>query len=188
MIASNSRPFAGQSGLPSPARGAFPHFVWTVLARCFADLVRPFSLLRFPRLTLSPQLITQHSRPIPPYMFDLSLPPTSPSTFSLSSLPIPRSAPDCRRLDAMDRSDPRCVCPVIDAVHYRSVWCFPDELRGIGRCHCRHFPRPSSTGVHRSRFGAHEDRVGLWDVDVRQLMGRSSRNTWNRTSPGRPSV
>jgi hypothetical protein len=113
-------------------RGAFPHFVWTVLARCFADLVRPFSLLRFAPTHLISQLITQHSRPIPPCMFDASLPPTSPWTFSTLSLPTPRSASDCRRLDALDRS--RCACPVIDAVHHRSVWCCPDELQGIGRC------------------------------------------------------
>jgi hypothetical protein len=157
-------------------RGAFRHFVWTVLARCFADLA-------FPPTRLIPQLITQHSPPIPPCMFHVSLPPTSPWTVSISSLPTPRSASDCRHLDAMDISHRRCVCPAIDAVHYRSVWCCPDEVRAIGRCHCR----PSSTGAHRRRFGAHEDRVGLWDVDVRQLMGRSSRNTWNRRAPGRPS-
>jgi hypothetical protein len=75
----------------------------------------------FPRLALSPQLITQQSPPIPPCMFDVSLPLTSPWTFSISSLPTPRSASDCRRLDAMDRSLRHCVCPVIDAVHYRSV-------------------------------------------------------------------
>jgi hypothetical protein len=39
----------------------------------------------------------------------------------------------------------------------RTVWCCRDELRRrIG--HCRHFPRPSSTGAHRSRFEAPEDR------------------------------
>jgi hypothetical protein len=91
-------------------------------------------------------LITQQSPPIPPCMFNASLPVTSPSTFSISSLPTPRSASDCRRLDATDRGHRRCVCPAINAVHYRSVWCFPDELRGIGRCHCRHFPRAV---VHR---------------------------------------
>jgi hypothetical protein len=85
----------------------------------------------FPRLTLSHQLITQHSPPIPPCMFDVSLPPTPPWTLSISSLPTPRSASDCRHLDAMDRSHHRCVCPAIDAVHCRSVWCFPDELRRL---------------------------------------------------------
>jgi hypothetical protein len=100
----------------------------------------------FPRLTVSPQLITQHSPPIPPCMFDASLPPTSPWILRISSLTTPRSAFDCGRLDEMDRSHRRCLCPVIDAVHYRSVWCCPDELRGIGRCHCRHFPRAV---VHR---------------------------------------
>jgi hypothetical protein len=95
----------------------------------------------FPRLTLSRRLITRHSPPIPPCMFDVSLPPISPWTFSISSLPTPRSVSDCRRLDAMDRSHRRCVCPVIDAVHYRSVWCFPDELQGICRCYCPHFLR-----------------------------------------------
>jgi hypothetical protein len=34
--------------------GFFPHFVRPVLARCFADLVQPFSLLRFPPTRLSP--------------------------------------------------------------------------------------------------------------------------------------
>jgi hypothetical protein len=97
-------------------REAFPHFVLTVPARCFADLVQPFSLLRFPRLALSRQLITQHSPRIHLSLFDVSLPPTSPSTFSISSLPAPRSAFDCRRLDAMDRSHRRCVCPAFDAV------------------------------------------------------------------------
>jgi hypothetical protein len=100
----------------------------------------------FPRLALSPQLITQHSLPIPLCMFDVSLPPISPLTFSTSSLPTLHSASDCRRLDAMDRSHRRCVCPVIDAVRYRSVWCCPDELQGIGGCHCRHFLRAV---VHR---------------------------------------
>jgi hypothetical protein len=100
----------------------------------------------FRRLALSRRLITQHSPRIPPCMFDVSLPPTSPWTFSISSLPIPRSASDCRRIDAMDRSHRRCVCPALGAVHYRSVWYCPDELRGIGRCDCRHFPRAV---VHR---------------------------------------
>jgi hypothetical protein len=100
----------------------------------------------FPRLALSPQLITQHSPPIPPCMFDASLPQISPWTVSISSLPTPRSASDCRRLDAMDRSHRRCVCPLIDVVHHRSVWCCPDELRGISGCHCRHFLRAV---VHR---------------------------------------
>jgi hypothetical protein len=100
----------------------------------------------FPRLTLSPQLITQHSPPIPPCMFDISLPPTSPWTLSISSLPTPRSASDCRRLDVMDRRPRRCICPAIDAVHHCSVWGCPDELQGIGRCHCRHFLRAV---VHR---------------------------------------
>jgi hypothetical protein len=100
----------------------------------------------FPRLALSPQLITQHSPHIPPCMCVVSLPPISPWTFSISSLPTPRSASDCRRLDAMDRSHRRCACPAIDAVHYRSVWCCPNELQGISGCHCRHFPRAV---VHR---------------------------------------
>jgi hypothetical protein len=47
----------------------------------------------------------------------------------------------------MDRNHRRCVCPVIDAVHFRSVWCFPDELREIGGCHCCHFLRAV---VHRA--------------------------------------
>jgi hypothetical protein len=39
----------------------------------------------------------------------------------------------------------------------------------------------------RERREAYPHFVGLWDVDVGQLMGRSSGNTWNRTVPGRPS-
>jgi hypothetical protein len=101
----------------------------------------------FPRLTLSPQLIAQHSPPIPPYMFDVSIPRISFWTFNILSLSTPRSAYDCPRLDAMDRSHRCSVCPAIDAIHYRSVWCCPDELRGIGGCHCRHFPRAV---VHRA--------------------------------------
>jgi hypothetical protein len=39
------------------------------------------------------------------------------------------------------------------------VWCCPDELQGIGRCHCRHFlqavvhrgPRESRRGARGSR-------------------------------------
>jgi hypothetical protein len=117
----------------------------------------------FPRLTLSPQLITQHSPPIPPCMFDVSLPPTSPSTLSISSLPTPRPPSDCRRLDGMDRSHRRCVWPAIDAVDHRSVWCCPDELRGIGRCHCRHFLRAV---VHRGARGSRR-LVGCrrWTID-----------------------
>jgi hypothetical protein len=141
-----------------------------VLARCFADLVRLFSLLRFPPTYLIPQVITQQSPPIPPCMFDASLPPTSPWTFRVSSLPTPRSASDCHRLDAMDRSHRRCVCLAIDAVHYRSVWCFPDKLRGIGRCHCRHFPRAVvHRGASKPLRGARELRrfVGCrrWTID-----------------------
>jgi hypothetical protein len=135
----------------------------------------PFSLLRFPRLTLSPQLVTQHSPPIPLCMFHVSLPQTSPSTFRISSLPTPRSASDCCRIDAMDRSHCRCVCPVIDAFHYRSVWCYPDELRGIGRCHCRHFPRAI---VHRGARGSCRF-VGCrrWTIDgtiIRQYVEQES--------------
>jgi hypothetical protein len=122
-----------------------------VLARCSADFVRHSVHSAFPRLALSPQLITQHSPHLPPCMLEVSLPPTSLSTFSIWSLPTPRSASDCRRLDAMDRSHRRCVCPVINEVHYRSVWCCPDEIQGIGGCHCRHFPRAV---VHRSARGS----------------------------------
>jgi hypothetical protein len=106
-----------------------------------------------PRLTLSPQLIAQHSLPIPPCMFDVSLPPTSPWTLSISLLPTPRSASDCRRLDAMDRSRCRCVCPAIDAVHYHSEWCCPDELQEIGRCHHRPFLQAV---VHRGARGSRQ--------------------------------
>jgi hypothetical protein len=94
----------------------------------------------------------------------------SPWTFSISSLPIHRSASDCRRLDAMDRSHRRCVCPVIDVVHHRSVWCCPDELREIGRCHCRHFPRAVvHRGASKPLRGARGSRrfVGCrrWTID-----------------------
>jgi hypothetical protein len=51
----------------------------------------------------------------------------------------------------MNRRYRRCVCPAIDAVHYHCVWCFPDEFRGIGGCHCRHFLRAV---VHRGARGS----------------------------------
>jgi hypothetical protein len=140
-----------------------------------------------PPLTLSPQLITQHSPPIPPCIFDVSLPPTSCWTLRILSLPTPRSGSDCRRLDAMDRSHRRCVCPLIDAVHYHSVAAVRTSFGGSVAATAATFRGLSSTGAHRNRFGAHEDCVGLWDVDVGQLMGRSSHNRWNRRVPGRPS-
>jgi hypothetical protein len=118
----------------------------------------------FPRLTLSPQLITQHSPPIPPCMFDALLPSTSPSTFSILSLPTPRSAYDCRRLDAMDRSHRRCVCPVIDAVHYRSCGAVRTSFSGSAAATTATFRGPSSTRARRRRFGARKDRAGLCDV------------------------
>jgi hypothetical protein len=146
------------SAVCRPIRTPFAAFVAlfpTLSGRCSraASLTssRPSVYSAFPRLDLSRRLITQHSPPIPPCMFDVSLPRISPSTFSISSLPTPRSASDCRRLDAMDISHRRYVCPAVDAVHYCSVWCCPDELRGIGRCHCRHFPRAV---VHRAARGS----------------------------------
>jgi hypothetical protein len=96
-------------------------------------------------------------------MFDVSLPLISPSAFSILSLPTLCSALDCRRLDAMDRSHRRCVCPVIDAVHYRSVCCCPDELQGIGNCHCRHFLRAV---IHRGARGSRRFVGGRrWTID-----------------------
>jgi hypothetical protein len=135
-----------------------------------------------PRLAFSRRLITQHSPPMPLCMFDVSLPPTSSWIFSISSLPAPRSASDCRRFDAMDRSHRRCVCPVIDAVHRRSVWCFPDQLREIGCCHCPHFPRPVvHRGASKPLRGARGSRrfVGCrrWTIDgaiVRQYVEQDS--------------
>jgi hypothetical protein len=141
----------------------------------------------FPRLASSPQLITQHSPPIPPCMFDALLPPTSLWIFSISSLPTARSASDWRCLDAMDRSHPRSVCPAIDAAHYCSCRAVRTSFGASAAATTATSCGPSFAGAHRSRFGAHEDRVSLWNVDVGQLMGRSSRNRWNRTAPGRPS-
>jgi hypothetical protein len=114
-------------------------------------------------------------------MFDPSLQPTSPSTFSISSLTTPRSASDYRHLDAMDRIHRRCVCPAIDVVHHRSVWCSPDELQGIVGCHrrhCRHFPRALiHRGASKPLRGARGSRrfVGCrrWTIDeaiVRQYV------------------
>jgi hypothetical protein len=126
-------------------------------------------------------------------MFDVSLPPTSPWTLGILSLPTPRSAPDCGRLDAMDRSHRLWVCPAIDAVHHRSVWCCPNELRGIGGCHCRHFPRAV---IHRGTLkplrGARGSRrfVGCrrWTIDgviVRQYVEQESTGkTFGVMRPG----
>jgi hypothetical protein len=82
----------------------------------------------------------------------------------------------------MDRNHRRCVCPVIDAVHYRSVWCCPDELQGIGGCHCRHFPRAVvQRGASKPLRGAREPRRFVrcrrWTIDraiVRQYVEQDS--------------
>jgi hypothetical protein len=148
MIVSNSRPirnpFAGLAGL-------FP----TSSGRC-SRAASPSSsghsvYSASPRLALSRRLIRRHSTPIPPYIFDVSLPPTPPSAFSIWSLLTPRLGSDYRRLDVMDRGHRRCVCPAIDAVRYRTVWSCPDELREIGRCHCRRF---LPAVIHRGERGS----------------------------------
>jgi hypothetical protein len=161
-------PFAGFAGL-------FPTSSGRCSRAASPTWFDPSVYSAVPRLALSPQLITQHSPPIPPCMFDTSLPPTSPWTFSTSSLPTPRSASDYRRLDAMNRSRRRCLWPAIDAVHYPSVCCFPDELRGIGGCHCRHFLRAV---VHRGARGSRRF-VGCrrWTINgamVRQYVEQDS--------------
>jgi hypothetical protein len=161
------------SAVCSPIRNPFPGFaaLFPVSSGRCSRAASPTSsgpsvYSALPRLTLSPQLITQHSQPIPPCMFHVSLPPTSPSTFSISSLPTPRSASDCRRLDAMDRSHRRCVCP--RSMRFITAPCsaFRTSFGGSAAATAATSRGPSSTGAHRSRFGAHEDRGGLWNVDV----------------------
>jgi hypothetical protein len=106
----------------------------------------PFIPLRHPSAR---RLITRHSLPAPPSTFKVSLLPALLSIFGVGSLPIPRSASDCRRPDALRRSRTLRVPP--SRCHplppYSTVSSCPDELRW--RMCLAHVRRGRRAVVHR---------------------------------------
>jgi hypothetical protein len=91
---------------------------------------------------------------------------------------------DCRRPNAMDEDRHRRLCPAIDAVRYRSVSFYPNEVgRRTGPRRCRR-PRAAVHGTYRRRFAAHEVRFGSRGFGHWDLTRRTGRNAQNKTDDG----